>query len=321
MNALRCVLALLGTLSLSSAQDPVPDRRLPAERQILGLAFSPDGRFLVLACDEKGSLLYSLDDGAIRHRLGNPVPGLADRAASFVPKGDRIILGGIGPALRIFDPAKGREQETPEDPPADLRALAVSPDGAILAGGGSGSEVLLWNLGTGKRIRTLAGPKNTIRSVAWSADGRRLAAVSDDGALWIWNTPAGELHRRVEATGAKFLVAAFAAKSTLAAGHTDGGVLLWDAESGAPTKVLRKAGEGPKTPCLSLAVHPKEEIVASGYFDGTIRFTDFSSGEERGRIKAGTGKALSIAFSADGTRFASSQGFTWAVADLWGKGK
>ena len=121
---------------------------------VMGLAFSPDGRTAV-----GGS--YIVDHGEII--LWDVATGVEIR--QFTGLGDTIWLTSI----------------------------TFSPDGRrLLAGDGSG-EIMVWDTLTGEEIRRYEMPVGAVNTVAFSHDGQMILASGDAGTF-LWETETGNFY-------------------------------------------------------------------------------------------------------------------------------
>lgn len=172
----------------------------PRPESLNAMAFSPDGRFLALACGESTSVgsrgllaLWDLKENKQVHRTGSRD---AYRHVGFAPDGERIITAsnyevhvwGLSDWKRTS--MGGRW--------GYISKLALSQDGRMIAIAGrlpialTPPGIIAYDLTSGNDLRTFRG--EFINAVAFNPDGSILAAGSDtDITLWstkTWNVEA-----------------------------------------------------------------------------------------------------------------------------------
>src|SRR5262249_13375571 len=115
-----------------------------------------------------------------------PAPRRRGPRRRLLPRRQGRRLGGADGAVRVWDPAAGKELvrflgKVP------AQSIAFSPDGKWIASTGQRvagayqTPVHLWDAATGKEVRRFG---NRGRFVVFSPDGRRLAVESRDVVLW-----------------------------------------------------------------------------------------------------------------------------------------
>lgn len=165
----------------------LPPLLLHRTGELGGLDFSPDGRVLVSA---------GLDDGTVRfwdveqHReLGTPIRADPSGviAVAFSPDGRTVASGAEDGTIRFWDAATHREIGSPlTEHTRAVYTVAFSPDGTTLASASSDSTVRLWDVQTQQPLFTLAGHTRDVFGVAINPAGTMLASSADDGSVRLW---------------------------------------------------------------------------------------------------------------------------------------
>jgi WD40 repeat protein/tRNA A-37 threonylcarbamoyl transferase component Bud32 len=208
-------------------------------KQILALAFSPDGAQLASGDLDGVLMLWSASTGEHRQLYSSN-----DGAISNVTfdRSSRYLAASLGAAraLWLFDQKTQAGRVIPVE--SDAYTVEFSPDGAWLAAGDAGGEIWLWNVADGGR-RNLSGHRAWVNEVTFSPDGSQLLSVSEDATARLWNLTSGEA--RVIAGETRVVAGAFSGDGAwVALGGEDGVVRLLSTTDGAlPVRVLR-SGHG-----------------------------------------------------------------------------
>jgi serine/threonine protein kinase len=113
----------------------------------------------------------------------------AIRAAAFIPKSRRIVLGSGSGVVSICDPAGTFKADPFVDPHKDsITCLAVSPDGKMVVAGAADKSLRAWDVTTKRRKWEVSDlPEPTI-GLAFSSDGKLF--VTAGAQSWrIWELP------------------------------------------------------------------------------------------------------------------------------------
>jgi WD40 repeat protein len=239
------------------------------------LAISPNGQVVAVGHATDGSVhLYATHSGGVPTPLGT--------------------VRGAGVDSQVF-------------------ALAFSPDGRLLATGGEQQAVHLWDVSDPRRPHPLAtlSPafSGDVESIAISPDGHTLTAASsapDPLCEWDIADPTRAVERPAPPVPGGFALAMSVAFSPdgrqLAAGGSDGDVLLWPANrSTSPPRVLH-AGTGTVN---ALAFSSRSDNLYSGDIAGVVDEWALPGGTVAHTLSGATNSAVNaLAVSADGTQVA-----------------
>jgi WD40 repeat protein len=229
----------------------VPSQKV-AERdaEIIGLAFSPDGRgLMVLGAPDRREMPAFYDAVTGRPKL-SPLAeghallgtGLGPSALDFSADGTRIVTASFPYGVRMFGAGIDKPEGIVLNPragersagvafAADGRSLATSVWGA-LPGTGIGetdysAAVQLWETATGKQRRSWDVERVAADAVAVSADGRLVAAPGAGGGVRVWHAPTGRELRTLKGHDGRVTALAFAADGKLLSVGADGTAVIW----------------------------------------------------------------------------------------------
>ena len=291
-------------------------------KNILSLAFSPDGTRLVSGSYDHVVKLWDMTTGQTTHTLeGHTGPVFS---VAFSPDGTRIASASLDGSVKLWDADTGQERLTFKGHREYVWNVAFSPDSTRIVSA-SNTTIKLWNAATGQELLTLDGQTGHgyryrgIRSVAFSPDGMRIVsgnAVSKE--VKVWDVVTGQAIQTLTGhTGAVLSVAYSPDGTRIASASADRTVKLWSTNTG--DELLTFKGHEHLVPSVVFTPDGTRIVSGSGHklhlqmgdwiegdYPGDLKVWDAETGQEMLTLKGHTDPIICLAISADGTRIAST---------------
>lgn len=272
------------------------------------LGFSPDGKRLVMACEDGETGWASIWDTATGEKL-TTLSGhtIQVRSAAFSPDGTRLVTASADRTIKIWDASDGKEQLTLYGHTDVLGSVAFTPDSTQLVSAGWDRQIKLWEVATGELLMTLTGHSGHIWATAFNPDGTRLVTASGDKTARVWNlSPSRELLTVVNEPALPSPAPAWVAYSPdgtrLAASNVNPTPEVWEIATG---RLLFKL-VGHTAIVRGIAFSADGTRIATASDDRTAKIWDAQTGREILSLPVRhTDIVVSVAFSPDGTRLAT----------------
>lgn len=194
-------------VQLYTASTMLPSKGLatPADQEISALAFSPDGKSL-LVCDVNGHL--QLWDVA-SEQLKTTFPTTVDQvnSAVFSPDGSTVAVGGVKGSqgiVELWSVSGNYLLRSMSSAGTKVNSVAYSGDGKKIADGGQtdvAGVVEIWNAMSGSQIASLATTAIAVKGIAFAPNGKTLAvggggltsASSLESVVELWDLTSNSL--------------------------------------------------------------------------------------------------------------------------------
>jgi serine/threonine-protein kinase len=262
---------------------------------------SPDGKRIAASSTKAIELFH----GKTYNKDGPPISLFGDcTAMMFSPDSTMLVTAEkINQKGRIrFWDAEERDQKRTIELDAPVVSVAFSLDGQFLAvSNGSLANMNIVNSGDkkmyvyraadGQLVRQLEGHPKAVAWASFFADGKRLASVSPyDGTLRVWNvdetdkdnvgkevrviqagTSATNLMNIAEAKDPNFMTCAtFWPWGRMLTAHLDGGIVLWDMDSGEKVRRFKNPSDRDHSYATALAISPDGHHALAAYNDSHV---------------------------------------------------
>ena len=162
--------------------------------------------------------------------------------------------------------------------PGSMISFSPKSDQVALLAGDRNNEIRVWTVSDGKIILNKRDPNVSAHAIAIAFDGSAIALVKDKETLTIFESKLDKTRSSVRVGRGTLSVAFSPDGKTLATGHMDGAVRLWDAKTGKSRTV--RMGRARQVVALGWT-SDGEEVVALG---GDRKTQTFAADGKAGRV-------------------------------------
>jgi WD40 repeat protein len=280
---------------------------------IESVAFSPDGRSLLLGSADGTARWWNLVTGQETHRLVVRDRELLSevRAVAFSDDGHTVMTSDIGGSL-LWNVPLDRASGHIDSP--TVISTALSKDGSLLLISSADGNVRLWNWANKQELHQISKPRPGFPIAVAFHNARQVLIGNDDGSVGIWNLEKKELVCSLRGLTKPVTSVAFSPNGDKAAGGgVDGIIMVWNVSTceqvGTPFK-------GHLKQVRSIAFSPNGQKLLTGGDDSTARLWDVASRKEIKVLSGHQGPVTAVAFSPHSDRLIAT-GSHDRTARLW----
>ncbi|TRU26454.1 MAG: hypothetical protein EWV92_15680 [Microcystis aeruginosa Ma_MB_S_20031200_S102] len=206
-NPLYALQTMLDTVENRAGQPWQHQTLLAHQDTVRTAAFSPDGKRIVTASNDKTARVWSAETGREIATLNGHQNTFI--TAAFSPDGKRIVTASSDNTGRVWDAETGREIASLNGHQSYVRTAAFSPDGKRIVTASLDKTGRVWSAETGREIASLNGHQGTVNTAAFSPDGKRIVTASWDNTGRVWDAETGREIARLNGHQDRVWTAAF----------------------------------------------------------------------------------------------------------------
>jgi WD40 repeat protein/serine/threonine protein kinase len=172
------------------------------------------------------------------------------RSVAFSADDQMLATASDDGGVRLFDTRAGKMIDLLTGHIGRVWCVAFSPNGRTLATAGKDGTVQLWDPDARQNRKVLPSPPAAGCQLAFSKDGKRLiggGGGKQEAKLSIWEVPSGRLEASLPCPLPIAGLALAPDGKTLATGHLDGLVTVWDMDRRHPRLTIRAGERGSPT--------------------------------------------------------------------------
>lgn len=283
--------------------DAVVEPRGGHSSGVRACAYSPDGRFIVSASDDRSLKIWDALTGRALCTLSGHTNWV--RGCAYSSDGRWIVSASSDCTLKIWDATSGRFMRNLLGHTQPVNACAVRPGGRTIVSASEDKLLKIWDVDTGLEIRTLSGHTQPVNACAVSPDGAWILSGSSDATLILWEAATGKQVRVFQGHVLPIAGCAYSPDGRyVVSASYDKRIKVWDVATGRVRLILSEH-TGRINAC---AYGPNGRTIVSAASDNTVRIWDATSGQVLRTISGHSDRVNGCAYSPDERSVVSASG-------------
>jgi WD40 repeat protein len=233
------------TINSFILQGQTPEILLPIGHSgaVRDACFSPDGKKLITASDDRSVKVWNVETGKLLFTLGGFNDFQVINTVRYSPDGKSFLTTDEYGAIRIRSAANGKMLLNPAtyrtDGTDEFSGIQennpekYSPDGKLFFRA-DGPDLYCWEVLSGKLIRIFKGNSGRIESLDFSPEGQKLVSGYSDKTAKIWDIQSGKIVQVLEDSSGinDFSTAAFSPDGKKIITLSQNEFSMWDIQDG-----------------------------------------------------------------------------------------
>lgn len=271
-----------------------------ARRSLIAGAFSPDGKLLALACEDRSIYLWDTAQSKVVGTLQGHTTHMS--GLQWSGTGRELFSAGWDSNVYAWDVGRKCISFLYNGHTDPVLALAITADGEWLASADRGGQICIWCVREKRLHSRCKGHVAPVTRLAFSQDGRQLVSGGEDRRLIVWDVLSGQRHGpAVEHLGEAKGLALRQNGRRLVVARVEG-IQVWDTHRAE--LVFRRMHPG--LSCCAFSGDGK--WIATGDQCGVVRLWTSLATRPRAEWQAHKTAVSAVAFSPYGKMLASAGG-------------